>query len=309
VGDVVPQEVQHEAVSSTELQIFQSPCPHFSHQHGPGEVWDHDPGEPVDQAEGGDSDEEEPPEPEDEEILLIEDVVVEDAEVVAPVDGPGGGADPDVAGNLCGEKFTHGVMAEIFAIWSNMFDGPDIVEDLLAVPEELVEEEGVREQHGEEHHHQVQELAEPEVDVVLGVSHAEVEEVLADDGGVALSAQDVPDQAVLQEVPPERARELGEAEAECEKEGDPEIVGGHGGVLLGLYLGLVHEAPCRLALQMFSYIGCPVDPAVRPGILVPALADDGPPVQVVLQEDEQQPEHDHECGGLENGCENRLSSP
>ena len=47
-----------------------------------------------------------------------------------------------------------------------------------------------------------------------------------------------------------------------------------------------------------------MDPAVGLGILIPALADDGPPVQVVLQEDEEQPEHDHECGGLENGCEN-----
>jgi len=306
VGDVVPQEVQHEAVSSTELQVLQSPCSHFSHQHGPGEVWDHDPGEPVHQADGGDSDEEEPPEPEDEEILLVEDVVVEDAQVVAPVDGSGGGADPDVAGNLCGEKFTHRVVTEIFAIWSNMFDRPDIVEHLLPVPEELVEQEGVRQQHGEEHHHQVQELAEPEVDVVLGVSHAEVKEVLADDGRVALSAQDVPDETILQEVPPEGARELGEAEAECKKEGNPEIIGSHGGVLLGLYLGLVHEAAGSLALQMFSYIGCTVDPAVRPGVLVPALADDGPPVQVVLQEDEEQPEHDHECGGLVVELEERI---
>ena len=34
-------------------------------------------------------------------------------------------------------------------------------------------------------------------------------------------------QAVLKEVPPHTARELGEAEAECEKEGQPEVVGGH----------------------------------------------------------------------------------
>jgi len=36
-----------------------------------------------------------------------------------------------------------------------MLDRPDIVQHLLPVPEELVEEEGVRQQHGEEHHHQV----------------------------------------------------------------------------------------------------------------------------------------------------------
>jgi len=103
VRDVVPQEVQYKAVCSTKLQIFQSPCSHFSQQHGPGEVWDHDPGEPVDQADGGDSDEEEPPEPENEEILLVEDVVVEDAEIVAPVDGSCGGSNSDVASNLSRE--------------------------------------------------------------------------------------------------------------------------------------------------------------------------------------------------------------
>ena len=100
VGNVVPQEVQHKTVGSTKFQIFEPPCSHLSHQHRPGEVWDHDPGEPVHQAHGGDSNEEEPPEPEDEEILLVEDVVVEDAQVVAPVDGSRGGADPDIASNL-----------------------------------------------------------------------------------------------------------------------------------------------------------------------------------------------------------------
>ena len=150
--------------------------------------------------------------------------------------------------HLCGEKFAHGVVAEIFSIRSNMLDRPDIVQHLLPVTEELVEEQGVREQHGEQHHHQVQELAEPKVDVVLGVSHAEVEEVLADDSRVTLSAQDVPDETILQEVPPEGAGELGESEAECEEEWNPEIVGSDGGILLGLYLRLVHEASCSLAL-------------------------------------------------------------
>ena len=35
-----------------------------------------------------------------------------------------------------------------------------------------------------------------------------------------------------------------------------------------------------------------------PGVLIPSLADNGPTVQVVLQEDEQQPEHNDEGGGL-----------
>ena len=46
-------------------------------------------------------------------------------------------------GNLCGEKFTPEVVTEIFPLWSNMFDRPDIVERFLPVPEELVEPEGV----------------------------------------------------------------------------------------------------------------------------------------------------------------------
>ena len=49
-----------------------------------------------------------------------------------------------------------------------------------------------------------------------------------------------------------------------------------------------------------------MDPAVGLGILVPALADDGPPVQVVLQEYEEQPEHDHECGSLMVEPEERI---
>ena len=68
----------------------------------PGEVWDHDPGKSVDQAEHGDPDEGEPPEPEDKEVLLVEQVVGEDAQVVRPVDRSGGGADSDVASHLGG---------------------------------------------------------------------------------------------------------------------------------------------------------------------------------------------------------------
>jgi hypothetical protein len=41
-----------------------------------------------------------------------------------------------------------------------------------------------------------------------------------------------------------------------------------------------------------------VDPAVGPGVLVTTLADDSSTVQMVLQENEQQTKHNHECGGL-----------
>ena len=71
-------------------------------RRSPGEIWNHDPRESVDQAEHGDPDEGEPPEPEDEEVLLVEQVVGEDAQVVRPVDRSGGGADSDVACHLGG---------------------------------------------------------------------------------------------------------------------------------------------------------------------------------------------------------------
>ena len=70
----------------------------------PGEVGDHDPCKSVDEPEDGDPDEGEPPEPEDEEVLLVEQVVGEDAQVVRPVDGSCCGADSDVASHLGGRR-------------------------------------------------------------------------------------------------------------------------------------------------------------------------------------------------------------
>ena len=70
----------------------------------PGEVGDHDPCKSVDEPEDGDPDEGEPPEPEDEEVLLVEEVVGEDAEVVGPVDGSRCSTDSNVAGHLKGGR-------------------------------------------------------------------------------------------------------------------------------------------------------------------------------------------------------------
>ena len=57
-----------------------------------------------------DDEQEDPPQPQDEEVLLIEEVVAEDAEEVCTVEGAGGWADVDVAGNLGGEQLAHGVV-------------------------------------------------------------------------------------------------------------------------------------------------------------------------------------------------------
>ena len=94
-------------------------------------------------------------------------------------------------------------MGEVFSFWSHVLHRPDVVEGLLPVGEELVEQQGVGHEHGEDHHHQVHEFTETKVDVVLGISHAEVQKVLADDSGVILSPQNVPDETILQEVPPQ----------------------------------------------------------------------------------------------------------
>ena len=54
--------------------------------------------------------------------------------------------------------------------------------------------------------------------------------------------------SIFQKVSPHRAREFCKSEAECEKEGDPEVVRCDGGVFLGDYLGLIHKASSSFAL-------------------------------------------------------------
>ena len=51
----------------------------------PSEGRDRDLDEPVNEAEAGDEDEDDPPPPKDEEVVLVEDVVGEEAENVFPV--------------------------------------------------------------------------------------------------------------------------------------------------------------------------------------------------------------------------------
>ena len=66
----------------------------------PGEVGDTDPSSPVDESENGQDGQTQPPEPQDEEVLLVEQVVGQDAQVVGPVDTTRGSSNTDVAGNL-----------------------------------------------------------------------------------------------------------------------------------------------------------------------------------------------------------------
>jgi len=175
---------------------------------------------------------------------------------------------------------------------------PDVLEHLLTIAKELVEEESVGDEHAEDDHEQVEELAEGKVEMVAAEAGLELHEVVGDCLRVGLVAEDVLEHASLEDASPEGARHLGEPEAEGEEEGKPEIVGGDGSVGLGGDLGLIHEASGGLALQVIPHIGSAVDPAVGLGIMVSALADNGSSVKMILQEDEQQSKHNNEGGGL-----------
>ena len=118
-------------------------------------------------------------------------------------------------------------MGEVFSVSADVLLCPDVLEDLLAIAEELVEEESVSHEHGEEAHEQIEELTEAEVEMISGKSGSEVREVGGDLSWVSASANDVLEHPPFQQVPPQGPRHLGEPEAECEKERQPEIVGSH----------------------------------------------------------------------------------
>ena len=82
--------------------------------------------------------------------------------------------------HLCGEKLTHGVVGEVLALGAHVLHAPHVVQHVLPVTPELVQQQGVSDEEGEDDHAHVQELAEAKVEVVLGVSGTEVKEVLGD---------------------------------------------------------------------------------------------------------------------------------
>jgi len=289
--------LQDEGVGSAELQVTELPGGHFSQQNRPGQVRDHHTGESVDESDDREPDENHPPHPEDEEVLLVEDVVVKDAEIVAGVNTTSSGTNSDVARDLSREELTHGVVGEIFSVSTDVLLRPDVLEHFLSVAEELVEEEGVSDEHGEEAHQQVEELTESKVEVISCKSRPEVREVGGDLSWVRSGSDDVLEHPSLQHVPPQRSGHLGEPEAEGEEEGEPEIVGSDGSVSRRLQLGLVNKATSGLPLEVFLHIGSAVDPAVGPCILVTTLADNGTAVKMILQEyKEETKHHDEGCG-------------
>ena len=155
-------------------------------------------------------------------------------------------------------------MSQILPVLAHPLGLPDVLEHFLAVVEELVEEESVGDEHGEDAHQHVEELAEPKVELVSLKPQPEVHEVVRDLSGVGAGPDDVLQHVPLQHVPPQGTRQLGEAEAECEEEGKPEVVGSHGSVGRGTHRGLVDKTSRGLSLQVLLHVGCPVDPAVGP---------------------------------------------
>jgi len=139
VGHVDGQQVEDKAVGGGQVEVLQPPGFHLAHQDGPGEVGDTDPSSPVDESENGQDGQTQPPEPQDEEVLLVEQVVGQDAQVVGPVDTTRGSSNTDVAGNLSREEFTHGVVGEVLSVLAHMLHRPDVVQHLLSVAPELVQ--------------------------------------------------------------------------------------------------------------------------------------------------------------------------
>ena len=66
----------------------------------PGEVRYADSGSSVDESKDGDDGEDQPPHPQDKEVLLVEEIVGQDAQVVGPVNATSSSTNSDVTGDL-----------------------------------------------------------------------------------------------------------------------------------------------------------------------------------------------------------------
>ena len=95
------------------------------------------------------------------------------------------------AAHLCGEKLTHGVVGEVLALGAHVLHAPHVVQHVLPVTPELVQQQRVGDEEGEDDHAHVEELAEAEVEVVLGVSGTEVKEILGDHSRLSSCAEKI----------------------------------------------------------------------------------------------------------------------
>ena len=65
--------------------------------------------------------------------------------------------------DLCGEELALRVVTEELPLRSDVLQGKNVVEGVLAVGHELAEQQGVRHEDGQHHRHQVEELTEAEL--------------------------------------------------------------------------------------------------------------------------------------------------
>ena len=110
VSQVVQQELQHETLPASEDEAAQLTAMNFPEEQHLGEDRERDSQESEDEPKDRDDQEEHPPEPEGEEVLLVEDVVAEDAEEVLLVDVAVLASLDDATAHFCGEDLTHGVV-------------------------------------------------------------------------------------------------------------------------------------------------------------------------------------------------------
>ena len=97
---------------------------------------------PVSDSEPGDDEEEHPPEPQDEEIFLVEEIVLEDAQIVGLVHPASGGPHSDVAADFSGEELAHWVV-KVFSSPPIVPVHTEILQDPGSVVPELVVEDPV----------------------------------------------------------------------------------------------------------------------------------------------------------------------
>jgi len=256
----VTEPVEHEVFGSGEHEVRNLLGLDLPHDHLPAEVGHGHASKTVDQPEHGDNDEADPPQPDDEEVLLVEEIVGEDAQIVALILSSRRCSYGDVAGNLCGEELAHGIV-ELLAVGS---ESAEISPGLSAVGPELVEKEHVADEHVEEDHADVEEFTEGELHLVLGVAVSQIHEVLRNDTWIGIPVlDDFLHEFTLHPILPEDTGHLGEADAEGEEERDPEIVGSHSAVPLVLrHRVLINKTSCRLPLEVRLQVTRAVDPAV-----------------------------------------------
>ena len=104
---------------------------------------------------------------------------------------------------LSREEFAHWIMdhgSSIVRVKGLFY--PDVSENFLAVSKELVEEERIGDEHGEDAHQEVQELAESKVEMISAESWLKLDEVVSDGFWVTVGSDNVLQHSSFQKTSP-----------------------------------------------------------------------------------------------------------